>query len=32
MTLREFIKNYFLNEETNNTLGYLAQHNLFDQV
>lgn len=30
MTLKEFIKSYYL--ESTNCLGYLAQHNLFDQV
>lgn len=30
MTLKEFIKSYYL--ESTDSLGYLAQHTLFDQV
>lgn len=30
MTLQEFIKGYYLGDADN--MGYLAQHNLFDQV
>jgi lysine-specific demethylase 8 len=30
MTLKDFIKNYFLGES--DSIGYLAQHNLFNQV
>lgn len=30
MTIRDFIRNYYLEDTTD--LGYLAQHNLFDQV
>lgn len=30
MTLQEFIKKYYLEE--GDSLGYLAQHNLFEQV
>lgn len=30
MTLKEFIRAYYL--ENTDTVGYLAQHNLFDQV
>lgn len=30
MPLRNFIENYFLKDSEN--IGYLAQHNLFDQV
>jgi hypothetical protein len=29
MTLKDFIKNYFLGES--DSIGYLAQHNLFNQ-
>lgn len=30
MTLKEFITNHYLSETGN--IGYLAQHNIFDQV
>lgn len=30
MTLKEFIRNYYL--DSTDDVGYLAQHNLFDQV
>lgn len=30
MTLNEFIKRHYLNDDSD--LGYLAQHNLFEQV
>ncbi|KAK9892683.1 hypothetical protein WA026_021536 [Henosepilachna vigintioctopunctata] len=30
MTVREFVENYYVTEE--GSIGYLAQHNLFDQI
>ncbi|GLV42799.1 Jumonji domain containing 5 [Carabus blaptoides fortunei] len=32
MTLKDFIRNHFLCDTASENLGYLAQHNLFDQI